>query len=319
MKITNDQRDVLLAGAIGDAIGYLIEFHDLTRIKKEYGDEGLKLSMIKDDATLTVSDDTQMTLFALEALHRGGGYDEYLAAYKDWFYTQSFGPKNEKGISQYPEMWFQRAPGSTCISALYKHHDGRAERPINDSKGCGGVMRAAPFGFLDSAEDAFNESIIQTEVTHGHGTGFLSSAAFAVLVHTLMRDRGVSNYFSSQALDLLCRRAGSSETVSAILKAQTVAFNTRGDRVKDFKELGQGWIAEEALAIAIYALLVSRSFEECVEIAINHDGDSDSTGSMAAQLWASAYGLPEKYRDWDERLDICSAFRHALDENNYNE
>jgi ADP-ribosylglycohydrolase len=34
----------------------------------------------------------------------------------------------------------------TCLSALHAGHPGTVSRPVNNSKGCGGVMRVAPAG-----------------------------------------------------------------------------------------------------------------------------------------------------------------------------
>lgn len=49
-------------------------------------------------------------------------------------------------------------------------------------------------------------------------------------------------------------------------------------------DLGAGWIAEEALAIGIWCALTATSFEQGVINAVNHSGDSDSTGLIASQL-----------------------------------
>ena len=54
------------------------------------------------------------------------------------------------------EIFAQRAPGNTCISALESGAMGTIEKHINDSKGCGGVMRAAPVGMLYNYEEAFD-------------------------------------------------------------------------------------------------------------------------------------------------------------------
>jgi len=50
------------------------------------------------------------------------------------------------------------------------------------------------------------------------------------------------------------------------------------------RELGGGWIAEEALAIGVYCALKATTFEDGVIMAVNHDGDSDSTGLIAGHL-----------------------------------
>lgn len=73
-------------------------------------------------------------------------------------------------------------------------------------------------------------------------------------------------------------------------------------------ELGEGWVADEALAIAVYSCLkYSNDFENTVVCAINHDGDSDSTGSKAGNIiWAylGEESIPNYYLDNLELKDV---------------
>ncbi len=70
------------------------------------------------------------------------------------------------------------------------------------------------------------------------------------------------------------------------------------------KSLGEGWVGEEALAIGLYSAMVARSFPEAIAIAANHDGDSDSTASIAAQLYGMRRGLSDLPHRWITRLDV---------------
>ena len=63
--------------------------------------------------------------------------------------------------------------------------------------------------------------------------------------------------------------------------------------------LGEGWVAEEALAIALYAALTAQAAHPAdpaaalalaLRIGVNHDGDSDSTASLAGQVLGAAHG-----------------------------
>ena len=55
-----------------------------------------------------------------------------------------------------PELYSRRAPGGTCLSAIIQGNPGSVNNPINNSKGCGGIMRVAPlalhYGNLDIKE-----------------------------------------------------------------------------------------------------------------------------------------------------------------------
>ena len=63
-------------------------------------------------------------------------------------------------------------------------------------------------------------------------------------------------------------------------------------------------MGEEALAIALYAVLVGSSYVEAVRIASNHDGDSDSTALIAGQIWGAWKGLKEIPHGWIAKLDV---------------
>lgn len=52
-----------------------------------------------------------------------------------------------------------------------KNEKGTKEKPINNSKGCGAIMRFAPFGLFLDKDTAFQMVVETTAYTHGHPTG----------------------------------------------------------------------------------------------------------------------------------------------------
>ena len=55
--------------------------------------------------------------------------------------------------------------------------------------------------------------------------------------------------------------------------------------------LGQGWVAEEALAIGVYAAMVGQvDLRKGLMVAVNHSGDSDSTGAIAGNILGTIHG-----------------------------
>jgi ADP-ribosylglycohydrolase len=317
MKLTEHQKDILLAGAIGDAVGYRIEFDNINKIKNTYGKNGLTFDHIKDDEALVVSDDTQMTLFALEALHYGPESKNYQTAFQAWYLTQENELYGENHINDSPLFSFKslhalRAPGNTCLSSL------SSGVPVSLSKGCGGIMRVVPLSFLPTLEEAINHGAKQASLTHGHPSGYWSAGFFAGLIHIILNNPTLTY---EEAIDKCIKTMeffdSVDETLDAVEKARTVYRTSSDSILMNVHKLGGGWTGEEALAIAIYCVFASTTFEEAVEFAINHDGDSDSTGTLTAQLWVALYGLPEKYKSWADRLDVADAFKFVLDEKNY--
>jgi ADP-ribosylglycohydrolase len=147
-------RGCLLGGAVGDALGAGIEFLSLAEIRR-HGPGGVNGYVPACGGTGAITDDTQMTLFTAEGLHRdqqrsAGRRDAAAAiwrAYRRWLSAQYGEPAADCGwLSSQQFLREERAPGTTCLSALHAGHPGTVSRAVNDSKGCGGVMRVAPFG-----------------------------------------------------------------------------------------------------------------------------------------------------------------------------
>lgn len=90
----------------------------------------------------------------------------------------------------------------------------------------------------------------------------------------------------------------------------------KGNDEENIRKLGEGWVAEETLAIAIYA--VGRhldSFEDTLIAAVNHDGDSDSTGAVAGNIIGAIVGydaIPDKFKKDLELHDVILAIADDL-------
>lgn len=150
-KLQDKCRGVLVGGAAGDALGYEVEFMNLSSIRKKFGEKGITRYVLHDGVA-RFSDDTQMTLFTLEGYMNGiidtkaGKPDEILPyirkAYLNWYKTQTEqpAPQPDSWLSHVRELWSRRAPGMTCMDALNNVANGTDVR--NNSKGCGNNPQA---------------------------------------------------------------------------------------------------------------------------------------------------------------------------------
>jgi len=93
------------------------------------------------------------------------------------------------------------------------------------------------------------------------------------------------------------------ETLRAIELAEDLAAGNVPSE-KAIARLGEGWIAEEALAISLYCALVARDFRHGVILAVNHDGDSDSTGAITGNLLGTLHGLDAIPAQWLDPLEL---------------
>ncbi|MFG1946754.1 ADP-ribosylglycohydrolase family protein [Nonomuraea sp. NPDC048826] len=327
-------RGCVLGGAIGDALGGAIEFDSLDRIRARHGRRGVT-GMVADASGRTglITDDTQMTLFTLEGLIRAGlraatrGFADPVSvlrmAYLRWLDTQRYdAPPPPDGLHHRTgrlreQRWLyaRRAPGNACLSGLGAEPGPSTPfgepGPVNrDSKGCGTVMRSAPFGLVSgSAREAFELAAACARITHGHPTGYYAAGAFAALIHHVVDDLPLYEALH-ETLRLLAAYPGHEETSAALRAADDLAG--KGDPSPERVEgLGGGWVAEEALAIAVYcALAYEKDFAAALLLAVNHSGDSDSTGSMAGNLLGALHGehvLPVAWLDALEGRDAIAA------------
>ena len=80
------------------------------------------------------------------------------------------------------------------------------------------------------------------------------------------------------------------------------------------KELGGGWVGEEALAIAIYCCLkYPDDIRKMLIAAVNHSGDSDSTGAVAGNILGAYLGMDAIPKDWLDRLELVDVMQEQID------
>ncbi|MBR2742161.1 MAG: TIGR02452 family protein [Clostridia bacterium] len=336
-------RGCIYGGAVGDALGYPVEFLGEEKIFSKYGPKGIT-SFEYDKATgkALISDDTQMTLFTANGIlvgdtrislrGIGGPPSMYVrTAYEDWLATQNSTAPGRGGgeswLMDVPELYARRAPGITCLSALSEGAGSGdyEEEKINDSKGCGGVMRVAPLAlYYDTAdiEELDREGARLAAITHGHSLGYMPAA---VLVHILNRIvfppesgrmtlRQIVSEASAAASKIFKGDPNLTKLTDIISLAARLSENGEDDR-RNIRRLGEGWVAEETLAIALYcALRHADDFSAGVTAAVNHGGDSDSTGSVAGNILGALLGYGAIEEKWKRDLEISDVILEIADD-----
>ena len=319
MKTLERYRGCLLAGGIGDQLGNDVEFMSRSQMLQMYGPEGVHTM------SAHITDDTQMTLFTAEGMLMGLKHGMPMPAcvcqsYLDWYATQMHRAKGgvfgrESTLMKEERLHCRRAPGNTCLLALGSGDMGLIDEPINNSKGCGGVMRTAPCGLLKlvdtpDPEDAYAMQGAQAgAITHGHMMGWVPAAMLADMVHMILLEDGRTlKEIVQDSLVRMVRLFGTSPVMDAFDRLMTRAVElaeTDMPAHRAIRELGEGWVGDEALAIAVYcALRFQDDMEACFSAAVTHDGDSDSTGAIAGNIlgaWLGVEGIPAK---WLEQLEM---------------
>lgn len=322
MTLRDKILNVLSAGALGDAFGYVVEFDDWDAIQIIHGPLGLQV--LKDNPNIPLAtDDTQMTLFACEGIIQGlwskraGPVEmvEYArASFQRWLETQSY--KDDVGglLGGYTALYARRAPGMTCLGSLSDPEQAFASssNPGNQSKGCGAVMRTAPYAFLINKftdDEIWNIAADSGAITHGHVDGWGSAAALSYAMALMLRGLPFDLAFTQAAKRAVC--AGAVGTCDLIVAALGTNGRMHPEAMCDY--LGEGWTGDEALAIAIYAAKHATSVMDAIILGANHRGDSDSTASIAGQIAALRFGMTYVEQQEFSRVDLAPVVSHIAD------
>ncbi len=385
-------RGSLIGGAAGDALGYTIEFQSEETIRKQYGVNGITEYAVdnENNSKALISDDTQMTLFtACGILIAETGYqaceshgspsDCMRSTYLDWLETQGLtqntgnnGMRSEHDtavteqpeylsrvprawITDIPELRHRRAPGNTCLEALSSVQEGSLLEPINNSKGCGGIMRIAPYGlyysgphdpqvvsnddkedksaadFADNyGEDRYNfllEDVAESvAITHGHPLGYLPSVAFVHIIHEIMSNQVNSAQDLAQAAREACKRCREvfpsdiydidSSNFEELERINELAIELGlGPDSGNIRQIGEGWVGEEAYGIALYCCLkYYGNFSDTIRAAVNHGGDSNSTGAIAGNIMGAIVGYEAIDDVWKSELELRDVILELADD-----
>ena len=301
-------RGCLLGGAVGDALGAPVEFLSLLQIRGRYGPLGIREFDEAYGRVGAITDDTQMALSTAEGVLRGlrrdgeGARVEVAAlheAYLRWLRTQD-------------EPHQRRAPGNSCLSALHSGKAGSMAERINGSKGCGGVMRAAPLGLLAGA-DTFTLGCESAAITHGHPSGYLAAGCLALIVERIVEGATLPDAVAT-ARERVAMEHDHQEVARALDDAVAAAAHGPPSAAR-VEQLGKGWVAEEALGIAVYcALSAGADFQRGVVLAVNHGGDSDSTGAITGNILGALLGVDAIPTRWLEQLELREVIERLADE-----
>jgi ADP-ribosylglycohydrolase len=270
-----------------------------------------------------------MTLFTAEGILRADSNVQVKStkqvalsvyhAYLRWLVTQG-DPKFEEydwiydgWLLEIKEFHNRRAPGNTCLSALLSKERGTFEKPLNNSKGCGGVMRVAPAGLAYPKEIAFKMGAEFAVITHGHPSGFLSAGALAHIIASIIEGNSLEEAVAG-SLAVLKDYDGHEECSVILEKAIELVRSDLKD-TEAIRVLGEGWVGEEALAIAVYCSLKHRNdYGKAIVASVNHSGDSDSTGAITGNILGAYLGLSSIPNEWVERLEIREVIEQMADE-----
>lgn len=336
-------RGCMIGGAVGDALGWPVEFRGEREIFNKYWPDGIKEYDLNRASVAEITDDTQMALFTANGILYGETKGNlrgiaspprnYVArAYQDWLATQESNqrPGGISWLYDVKELHQTRAPGGTCLRALREQNkapgmiEDYVKAELNNSKGCGGIMRVAPMGLRDwqDIKALDYEGAQLAAITHGHSLGYMPAAVLVHIINRIVYPVGTEIPLKAiilEARDTVAEIfAGDSclpKLCGIIDRAVDLAENSADDDLENIHKLGEGWVAEETLGISLYcALKYQHDFSKGVIVSVNHKGDSDSTGAVTGNILGAMVGYEAIEQKWKEKLELRDVILEMADD-----
>lgn len=314
----------LFGMALGDALGAKTEFLRYENIIEKYGKNGIQ--ELEDNPAL-VTDDTQMAIAVAQALVEAPRPYTYLTL--------------EPILQKHFIAWYQspennRAPGMTCLTSIERMMAGEKtdlswhSTTNMNSKGCGANMRVQAVGLLpDDEVTRAGIAQLQSALTHAHPTALTAADMTAWVIHDLAHNGNIATlvdrcitYAQSQShiyhMDWLGRlhernnvansphdyiKRGWDELTDSLYKVQS-AIATPNYHADPCLATGEGWIAEEAFATALYCfLLYPDNPIQVIRRGANSSGDSDSIACIAGAFAGAYHGIDGWQSDWINHIE----------------
>ena len=292
--------------AVGDALGYPHEFRRVAQVRQELGPDGITDFVALQDPRFTrpyilgklhppgtFTDDTQMSLALAEALLEASTSDveRLMPVIARHFVKWYFSEDNN------------RSPGEATGIGCQALRSGTPWRQAGaaGSKGCGANMRVAPIGlFYEDLDEVCSVARAQAVLTHRHDAAIEGAAAAALLVALALRDATPAQMHA----EVMRRCGGRSTDFDAVWIRVPSVVDADPDRVlvergRTEVALGEGWVAEEAVAAALYCVWrFPDDYRAAVLLAANTDGDSDSLACIAGGISGARLGIAAIPAGW---------------------
>jgi ADP-ribosylglycohydrolase len=299
----------LLAGALGDELGSLVEGWPRERVLDRYGPAGV--TDLPAEGTHW-TDDTQLTALVGQSLVATGGRfdpDDVVRRLVDWLPTG-------------------RGVGRATRKAVHLLAQGRRWDEVGpeiDSSGNGAAMRTAPVGLVHALDPAPSELLTDAVrfalPTHGGEIGVAGAVAMAAGVGYLIRRAaaGATTFDPLEFIDFLVASIAHIETSPTPTRRPPETLVYLRDRLREvpgwldrdpadvFDESWTGAFALESVPAAMYAFLRSPGDPRAVLVTgANASHDTDTIAAMAGNLvgaWLGAEALAAALPEWWDRIE----------------
>lgn len=296
-------KSVMLGHAVADALGVPVEFCSREELDKKPVTDMEGFGTYPYPAGCW-SDDTSMSLAALDSLADGKlDFDEIMCNFIKWYGQNEYTPTGEL---------FDIGNACRCAIENYAvHHKKISQCGMTDdySNGNGSLMRIHPFvlfSYYVDCKDLWLDMIhAGSAITHAHRRSQIGCGIYAFILRELLSKADKSSVFNG------LKKAGEFYQNEEELCHYRRLFD--GDFPNTDRSLikSSGYIVD-TLEAAIWCLLNTDSYEDCVLKAVNLGKDTDTVAAVAGGLAGALYGcdaIPEKWltvlKKRDEIESMC--------------
>lgn len=293
-------KSVVIGHAIGDALGVPVEFMSREELKEKpvVDMQGYGTFPVPKGAW---SDDTSMSICALDAFDEGKlNFDKVMLNFARWYYQDAFTPTGEMFDI-----------GNTCIMAIeryMKENMSWRECGLCDeySNGNGSLMRIHPFVLYTYLLDTNIKTKVEiielaSALTHAHPRSKIACGIYAFVLWELLDN--AQNGCGKEAVRTGLKNAknyyqGQVEFELHFAKLYQIADSNSMTE----EDINSDGYVVHTLEAAIWCLLNTDSYKECVLKAVNVGDDTDTTAAIAGGLAGAMYGYDYIPKTWRETL-----------------
>jgi ADP-ribosyl-[dinitrogen reductase] hydrolase len=307
----NSKQDRVLGGLwgslVGDALGVPVEFRDRTEVQRdpvtgmrENGSHHQPKGTWSDDGALILCTTDSLVNFEFDTQDMGHRFVRWM---NEALWTAT-GVVFDIGMATTDSL-MRVANGTPAESA-----GGRDE----NSNGNGSLMRIIPVALRFAGEPTISFSRRMERVsaiTHGHDRSKMACVFFGLVVRQLLLDRKPQAALDAARVEFtgLYERAPEFERFRHHL---TDHFHS----LPEGEIISTGYVLH-TLHAALWCLLNTQDYRDCVLKAVNLGGDTDTTGCVAGGLAGVTYGMKSLPSDWIGQLarkgDVDCLFREFAD------
>lgn len=295
---------VMFGHAIADALGVPVEFASREEL------DNAPVTDMEGFGTYPYpegcwSDDTSMSLATLDSLSNGMlDFDDIMIKFGAWYYKDEYTP-----------TWEMFDVGNNCSFAIdnyFDKHKTIAECGLHDeySNGNGSLMRIHPFILYTFVKQLPFEDMIDmihtaSALTHAHERSKVACGIYAfILTHLLQKN-------DKSAVHMALQQAKTYYFDNVEITHYANLFRNDFDKTERSKIKSGGYVVD-TLEAAIWCLLTTDNYKECVLKAVNLGDDTDTVAAIAGGLAGALYGYSSIPTEWisvlkrkEYILDLC--------------